>query len=278
LRLKRESELQALSCVLTICLPPQGTPPPPTHTQQPMWPTAHTAHSQHCDCGPILGLQAYFGTVGSFWDWANGPIRPISGLRVYFGITSRWAYFGSAGLFWDVGSILGRRFCFGTSGLFGIRVCLGFGSMTERDTGGGGRVSLYTILPLPMLYGVWHTTGGVRGASYIAQQTCNGIIAIVWAMPVGGADTRMNDSCTKASKVKQHLVKAEGGASQCLSGADARVGGMPRGVGVASASRLMVVSRRRGIRSSLLRYCPRDSVFVGCRSSSTSNFCISRPR
>ena len=26
--------------------------------------------------------------------------------------------------------------------------------------------------------------------------------------------------------------------------------------------------------SSLLRYCPRDSVFVGCRSSSTSDFCI----
>jgi len=31
--------------VMMICLPPQGTPP---HTQQPTWPTTHTAHSQHC--------------------------------------------------------------------------------------------------------------------------------------------------------------------------------------------------------------------------------------
>ena len=31
---------------MMICLPPQGTPPPPT--QQPTWPTAYTAHSQHC--------------------------------------------------------------------------------------------------------------------------------------------------------------------------------------------------------------------------------------
>jgi len=30
---------------LMICFPPQGTPPLPT--QQPTWPTAHTAHSQH---------------------------------------------------------------------------------------------------------------------------------------------------------------------------------------------------------------------------------------
>ena len=30
---------------MTICLPPQGTHSP---THQPAWPTAHTAHSQHC--------------------------------------------------------------------------------------------------------------------------------------------------------------------------------------------------------------------------------------
>jgi len=30
--------------------------------------------------------------------------------------------------------------------------------------------------------------------------------------------------------------------------------------------------------SSLFRHCPRDSVFVGCRSSSTCNFCIPWPR
>ena len=29
---------------------------------------------------------------------------------------------------------------------------------------------------------------------------------------------------------------------------------------------------------SSLRYCPRDTVLVGCRSSSTSNSCIPRPR
>jgi len=35
-----------LTLMMMICLPPQGTPPPPT--QQPARPTAHTAHSQHC--------------------------------------------------------------------------------------------------------------------------------------------------------------------------------------------------------------------------------------
>jgi len=31
---------------MMICSPPQATPPPPT--QQPTWPTAYTAHRQHC--------------------------------------------------------------------------------------------------------------------------------------------------------------------------------------------------------------------------------------
>jgi len=40
---------------------------------------------------------------------------------------------------------------------------------------------------------------GVRGASYIAQQTCNSI-AIVRALQVGGGNKWMIDSYTKALK------------------------------------------------------------------------------
>ena len=46
-------------------------------------------------------------------------------------------------------------------------------------------MSLYTILPSPILYGVWHLKEGSGGGSYIAHQLCNSI-AIVWAMQVGG--------------------------------------------------------------------------------------------
>jgi len=62
-------------------------------------------------------------------------------------------------------------------------------------------VGLYTILPLPILYGVWcmaYARGG-SGGSYIAQWSCNSI-ALLWGMQVGEGNTRMIDSCIKASK------------------------------------------------------------------------------
>ena len=57
------------------------------------------------------------------------------------------------------------------------------------------RVGLCTILQLPILYGVWQKKGGVGGASYIAQSTCNSI-AIVRVVQVGGGYKRMIDLCT----------------------------------------------------------------------------------
>jgi len=56
-------------------------------------------------------------------------------------------------------------------------------------------VSLYTILSLPIWYGVWHIQVGSGGGSYIAQQSRN-IIAVVWAMLMGGGNEGMIDSCT----------------------------------------------------------------------------------
>jgi len=61
------------------------------------------------------------------------------------------------------------------------------------------QVGLYTILPIPILYSVWHTKGGSGGGSYLAQQSCNST-AIVWALQVGGGNKTMTDSCTKALK------------------------------------------------------------------------------
>jgi len=63
----------------------------------------------------------------------------------------------------------------------------------------------YTILPLPILYGVWvNPRGRGGGGSYSAQKPCNSI-AIAWAMQVVGGNTRRMDSCTKASKCKYFL-------------------------------------------------------------------------
>jgi len=55
----------ALSSMMMICLPPQGTPPP---TQQPIWPTAHTAHSQHCG-HTALPPRAEFAHIPAPRDW-----------------------------------------------------------------------------------------------------------------------------------------------------------------------------------------------------------------
>ena len=36
-------------------------------------------------------------------------------------------------------------------------------------------LGLYTILPSPIVYGVWHTEGGVGGGAYIVRRSCNSI-------------------------------------------------------------------------------------------------------
>jgi len=62
------------------------------------------------------------------------------------------------------------------------------------------RLSLYTILSLPILYGVWHNQGGSGGGmSYIAQKSHNSI-AIVWVMQMGGGNKGMIDSCIHKNK------------------------------------------------------------------------------
>jgi len=58
---------------------------------------------------------------------------------------------------------------------------------------------LYTILPSPMLYGVWHTKGGSVGGAYIAQWACNSI-AIGYDLQVGEGNHRMIDSHNEALK------------------------------------------------------------------------------
>ena len=60
-------------------------------------------------------------------------------------------------------------------------------------------LGLYTLLLLPILYSVLHTTGGLEGGSYIAQQPCNSI-ATVWAMQSGRKNEMTIDSCTNDEK------------------------------------------------------------------------------
>jgi len=52
---------------------------------------------------------------------------------------------------------------------------------------------LYTIVPLPILYGVWHTKGGSGGV------VCCAIYVQYYCNRVGNAGGRMINSCTKAS-------------------------------------------------------------------------------
>jgi len=62
-------------------------------------------------------------------------------------------------------------------------------SLTGHPIGGAApevRFGRYTILPLPILYGVWHRIGGGGGGSCIAHSSCNSYV-IVWAMQVEGA-------------------------------------------------------------------------------------------
>jgi len=56
-------------------------------------------------------------------------------------------------------------------------------------------IGLYTILLLPILYGLWHTKERFLGGVYIAQESCNSI-ATVWAMQAGRTNERTIDSCT----------------------------------------------------------------------------------
>jgi len=70
------------------------------------------------------------------------------------------------------------------------------GSPTELSIG------LYMIRPELILSDiVWCLvyTRGVEEGSYIAQSSCN-TIARLWAMQVGQGNTRVTDSCIKASK------------------------------------------------------------------------------
>jgi len=61
------------------------------------------------------------------------------------------------------------------------------------------QLGLYTILLLPILYGVKHTNGRSEGESYTVQLSCNSI-ALGWIVQVGRANERMADSCTTGSK------------------------------------------------------------------------------
>jgi len=63
----------------------------------------------------------------------------------------------------------------------------------------GLKVSLYTILSLLILYGVWHIKGRPGGWSYIAQKSRNSI-AVVWVMQMGGGNKGMIESCTHNNK------------------------------------------------------------------------------
>ena len=67
----------------------------------------------------------------------------------------------------------------------------------------------YRILPISILYGVWHTKGGV-GGSYIAQSSCNNVM-IVWAMQIAtGEGLEKDDSLVhKSFEVNEYLVKAD---------------------------------------------------------------------
>ena len=58
---------------------------------------------------------------------------------------------------------------------------------------------LYTMLPLPLLFGVWHTKERSRRGSSLAQKSCNTIVT-VWALQVRGDNKMMIVSCTKALK------------------------------------------------------------------------------
>ena len=68
------------------------------------------------------------------------------------------------------------------------------------------RLSLYTILPCTLLYGVWHGKRGVGRGSNIAQECCNSI-ATVWAMQVGGAITGVS---IRAQKPRSERISGKG--------------------------------------------------------------------
>jgi len=90
---------------------------------------------------------------------------------------------------------------FGRPVLINRRVDLGLTRRPARRTAcpaGAEQIELYTILPLPILYGVWHTKEGPGGDRRLRESRAI-VSAIVWAMQVGG-NTRRIDLCTKASK------------------------------------------------------------------------------
>jgi len=78
-------------------------------------------------------------------------------------------------------------------------------------------VSLYTILSLPILYGVWPIKGGSGEGSYMAQKSRNSI-AVVWVMRIGGGNKGMIDSCTHKNKWKHILYRPSARVRDLCSG------------------------------------------------------------
>jgi len=71
--------------------------------------------------------------------------------------------------------------------VYGFIVLTTHGKLSEEEARdcvwfrGTHHISLYTILSLPILYGVWLQQGGSGGGSYIAQKSCDGIAVVCHA-------------------------------------------------------------------------------------------------
>jgi len=61
---------------------------------------------------------------------------------------------------------------------------------------GAGCMSLYTILPCRILYGVWHTNGGSEGGQILRNSIAR-VMQPCRQCRWGGGNERMIDSCTK---------------------------------------------------------------------------------
>jgi len=62
-----------------------------------------------------------------------------------------------------------------TSVVFRFRLEARFRHLGLTPRRGASSVGLYTMLTLPILYGVWHKKAVVVGGSYIAHESCNSI-------------------------------------------------------------------------------------------------------
>jgi len=81
------------------------------------------------------------------------------------------------------------------------------GTREDRQNA-GGQIGLYRVLPITIVYGVWHTKGWLGGGSYIAQKSCNSIALVGNA---DGEEQKRDDSLVhKSFGVNEYLVKAKG--------------------------------------------------------------------